>query len=98
MFDLFGRGSSTPASKTWLTIDQVFNDAEAGSHLRLFVGPGGALDLELGKEVGLLRLCLPLSHIEGPRLLRELSDQPVTLLGQFAALRLFAAQGCIGFA
>ena len=62
-----------------LTIDQVFNTAEAGSHLRLLVGPGRALDLELSKEIGFLRLCLPLSRLEGLRLLRELSDQSIML-------------------
>ena len=66
--------------------------------MRLLVGPGGALDLELVKEVGLLRLRLPLSRLEGLRLLRELSDQPVSLLGKLAALRLLAPQGGVGFA
>ena len=80
-----------------LTIDQVFDAAEAGCHLRLLVGPGRALDLKLGKEVGLLRLHLPLSRLEGLRLLGELSDQPVSLLGHLAALHLLAPQGGVGF-
>ena len=64
----------------------------------LLVGPDGALDLELSEEFGLLRLRLPLSRLESLRLLRELSDQPVTLLGQLATLRFLSAQGGVGFA
>ena len=65
--------------------------------MRLLVGPGGALDLELSKEVGLLRLRFPLSRLESLCLLRELSDQSVTLLGQLAALPLLAMQVGVGF-
>ena len=64
-----------------LIIDQVFDAAEAGRHPRHLVSPGGALDLELGEEVSLLRLRLPLSRLEGLRLLGKMSDQPVSLLG-----------------
>ena len=81
-----------------LTIDQVFDAAEAGRHLGLLVGPGRALDLKLGEEVGLRRLHLQLGRLEGFRLLGKLGDQAVPLLRQLAALRLLATQGGVGFA
>ena len=77
--------------KRKLTIDHVLSVTEAGSQLRLLVGPDGALDFELSKEVGLLRLRLFLSRLETLRLLRQLRDQSVTLLGQLAALLLLGA-------
>ena len=70
--------SKQETKKNKLTIDQVFDAAEAGSHLRLLVSPGGALDLEHCEEVGLLRLRLLLSRLE---MLCELRDQSVMLLG-----------------
>ena len=84
--------------KEKLTIDHVLDATKAGSQLRLLVGPGGALGLKLSKEVGLFRLCLLLSRLEKLRLLRQLRDQSVTILGQFAALRLLTAQCGVGFA
>ena len=79
-------------------IDQVFDAAEAGRHLGFLVGPGGALNLKLGEEVGLFRLRLLLGRLEGLRLFSKLSDQPVPLFGQLATLRLLATQGGVGFA
>ena len=81
-----------------LTVDQVFNAAEAGCHLGFLVGPGRVLDLKLGEVVGLFRLRLLLGRHEGLHLLSKLSDQPVSLFSQLAALRLLAAQGGVGFA
>ena len=81
-----------------LTINQVFSTAEACHHLGFLVGPGGALDLKLGEEVGLLRLHLRLGCLEGLRLFSKLSDQLVPLFGQLATLRLLATQGGVGFA
>ena len=63
-----------------LTIDQIFSAAEAGCHLGILVGPGRALDLKLGKEVGLRHLHLQLGCLEGFRLLGKLSDQAILLL------------------
>ena len=80
------------------TIVQVFDATEAGRHLGLLVGPGRALDLKLGKEVGLRRLHLQLGRLEGFRLLGKLGDQAIPLLGQLATLRLLATQGGVGFA
>ena len=79
-----------------LTIDQVFDAAEAGRHLGLLVGPGRALDLKLGEEVGLCRLHLQLGRLESFRLLGKLSNQAIPLLGQLAALRLLPAQSSVG--
>ena len=81
-----------------LPADQVLDVAEAVRRLRLLVGPGGALGSELGQEIGLLRLRIPLGRLESLRLLGELGDQPVPLLGQLAALCLLAAQSGVGFA
>ena len=71
-----------------LTINHVFNPAEAGLQQRLLVGPGGAFGLELGEEIGLFHLRLLLSSLEKFRLLRQLRGQPVKFLDQLAALRL----------
>ena len=60
--------------------------------------PRRALDIKLSEEVGLLRLCLLLGHLETLSLLRELRDHTVTLLGQFAALCLLTTQHGVGFA
>ena len=81
-----------------LTIDQVFDAAEAGRHLGLLVGPGRALELKLGKEAVLRRLRLQLGRLEVFRLFGKLGDQAVPLLRQLAALRLLATQGGVGFA
>ena len=81
-----------------LTIDQVFNVAEAGRHLGLLVGPGRALDLKLSEEASVHRLHLHLGRLEGFRLLGKLGDQAVPLLRQLDALRLLATQGGVGFA
>ena len=91
-------GSKQKAKRMKLTVDQVFNSAEAGCHLGFPVGPGGTLDFKLGKEVHLLRLHLRLGRLEGLRLFSKLSDQPVPLFGQLAALCLLATQGGVGFA
>ena len=90
--------SMQETKKTKFTIDQVFNAAEAGRPMGFPVGPGGALDLKLGEEVGLLRLHLQLGRLKGLRLFSKLSDQPVPLFGQLVALRLLATQGSVGFA
>ena len=75
----------------------MFDATEAGRHLGLLVGPGGALDLKLGEELGLLSLHLQLGRLKGLRQFSKLSDQPVPLFGQLVALRLLATQG-VGFA
>ena len=70
---------------------------KAGSQHRLLVGPGGAFGRELSKEAGLLVLRLLLGLLEKLRLLRQLRDQPVTLLGQLAAVCLLGTQRGVGF-
>ena len=57
-----------------LTIDEVLDLMEAGSQLRLLVGPGGALALKLGQEHSLFLLCLLLRLLEQLLLLRQLRD------------------------
>ena len=84
--------------KRELVIDHVLHATEAGNQLSLLVGPDEALDLKLSKEVGLFRLRLLLSHLETLRLLHQLHDQSVMLLGKFAALCLLDAQHGVGFA
>ena len=76
--------------KRELVIDHVLHATEAGNQLSLLVGPDEALDLKLSKEVGLFRLRLLLSRLEKPRLLRQLRDQSVTLLGELTALRILS--------
>ena len=81
-----------------LTVNHVFNFAEAGSQQSLLISPGGAFGLELSKETGLLVLRLLLGLLEKLRLLRQLRDQPVTLFGQLALVRLLGTQRGVGFA
>ena len=78
-----------------LTINYVFNLAQAGSQHRLLFGPGRAFGHELGKEAGLLVLRLLLGLLEKLRLLRQLRDQPVTLLGQLALVRLLGMRAVL---
>ena len=65
---------------------------------RLGVGPGSALELQLGKAAGLHPLRLPLGRLDVFRLFGKLGRQVVPLLRQRAALRLLAMQGGCGFA
>ena len=62
------------------------------------VGPGGALDLKLGKKTRLLVLRLLLSLLEKLRLLRQSRDQPVALFGQLATVHLLGMKRGVGFA
>ena len=71
---------------------------EAGSQLRLLVGPGGALALELGEERSLFLLCLLLRLLEQLLLLRQLRSQQITLRGKLAALLPLGAQGGVSLA
>ena len=65
---------------------------EAGSQLRLLVGPGGALARELGQEGGFRLLRLLLRLRKQLSLLCQLSGQQIALRGELAALLLFGVQ------
>ena len=71
---------------------------KAGSQLRLLVGPGGALALELGQESGLLLLGLVLRLLEQLLLLGQLRRQQVALRGKLATLLLLGTPTGIGLA
>ena len=80
-----------------LTIDNIFNLMEVGGQHRLFVGPGGALALELGQKSSLFFLGLVLRLLEQLLLLGQLRSKQIALRSEFAALLPLDAQGGVNF-